>query len=176
MSEKQPISEESLSGYGAPPPSWEEVLVRLKEGASHSPGIKGTYWLATARPDGRPHIMPLFGVWVDGAMYFTSGPAARKARNIANNPNCAITCGARDFDIVIEGGAAKVTDEAKLQRVAGEYEAKYGWILRVQNAAFDADFGAPSAGPPPFEAYEMVPETVFALGTSEPFGAARWRF
>ena len=176
MAEIRPASQRSLALNDAPAPSWEEVLERLKEGASHSPSINGTYWLSTVRPDARPHVMPLFGVWLDGAMYFCSGPAARKARNIAVSPHCVITCGARDYDIIIEGDATKVTDEARLQKVADEYAAKYGWQVTVRNAAFDAEYGAPSAGPPPFEVYEVVPATVFALGTSMPFGAARWQF
>jgi nitroimidazol reductase NimA-like FMN-containing flavoprotein (pyridoxamine 5'-phosphate oxidase superfamily) len=168
MQAKTPAGE-VISGYGAPAPSWELVEKGLVHGDS-------TYWLATVHPEGRPHVMPLFGVWVDGAMYFTSNARARKARNLAHNPQCVITATSDDLDIVIEGEAAKVTDEAKLRQIAEAYIDKYGWPVTVRDGAFDAPFGAPTAGPPPYELYEITVDTVFGLGTSEPFGSARWRF
>lgn len=70
----------------------------------------------------------------------------------------------------------KVRDEAELQRIAGLYASKYGWHLKVHNGAYLADYGAPSAGPPPYELYKVQPVTVYGLGTEEPFGATRWRF
>lgn len=176
MPARQPVSADSISGYGAPAPLWAHARKRLAEGATHSPSMPGTYWLATVRPDGRPHVMPLFGVWLDDALYFTSGPGARKARNLAANPHCVVTSGAADLDLVIEGTATRVTDEPTLRRVAESYADKYGWLVRVRDGAFDADHGAPSAGEPPYQVYEVEPSTVFGLGTAEPFGAARWRF
>jgi hypothetical protein len=56
------------------------------------------------------------------------------------------------------------------------YSSKYGWQLTVRDGAYLADYGAPSAGPPPYELYEVQPVTVFGLGTEEPFGATRWQF
>ena len=53
-------------------------------------GNAHTHWLATTRPDGAPHVMPVGAVWLDGAFYFTAGPATRKAKNLAHNPRCAI--------------------------------------------------------------------------------------
>jgi Pyridoxamine 5'-phosphate oxidase len=40
-----------------------------------------TYWLATVRPDGRPHVMPILAVWVNGMLFFAAGQGTRKARN-----------------------------------------------------------------------------------------------
>ena len=168
MTANAPVGE-VISGYDTPAPSWDLVEKGLVHGNS-------TYWLATVRPDGRPHVMPLFGVWVDGAMYFTSNPKALKAKNLAQNPHCVITATSDDLDIVVEGDAAKVTDEAELQRIAEAYIDKYGWPVTVRDGAFDAPFGAPTAGPPPYELYEITVETVFGLGTSEPFGSGRFRF
>ncbi len=48
------------------------------------------YWVATVHPDGRPHLTPVWGLWVDGAFYFGSGPQTRKARNLAENPSVAV--------------------------------------------------------------------------------------
>ena len=48
------------------------------------------YWLSTVRPDGRPHVTPLLGIWLDGALYFCTGPDERKAKNLARNPRCIL--------------------------------------------------------------------------------------
>ena len=68
-----------------------------------------------------------------------------------------------------------VSDETRLQRLADEFAAS-GWAPTVRDGAFYAEFSAPSAGPPPWELYEVKPTTIFGLGTTEPFGATRWRF
>lgn len=175
----QPLEEKNLDGYGAPPIAWSRVRERLEQGITQSPGSGGpgrhTSWLATVRPDGRPHIMPVGTLWADDAFYFNAGPATRKAKNLAHNPHCVITIATHDFDIVVEGVAAKVTDEASLQRIASVYAAS-GWSPTVRNGALYAEFSAPSAGPPPWEVYKVKPTTIFALGTAEPYGATRWRF
>jgi nitroimidazol reductase NimA-like FMN-containing flavoprotein (pyridoxamine 5'-phosphate oxidase superfamily) len=179
MAAKEPTAERNLDGYGAPPIPWTRVRERLEEGLSQGPGSGGparhTCWLATVRPDGRPHVMPLGVLWVDGALYFNAGATTRKAKNLAHNPNCTITVATHGFDLVVEGEAVRVTDEAKLQRIAKVY-ASQGWQPTVRDGALYAEFSAPSAGPPPWDVYEVTPVTVFALGTAEPYGATRWRF
>jgi hypothetical protein len=179
MATKEPVAERNLDGYGAPPIPWARVRERLAAGLTQSPGSGGpdrhTCWLATVRPDGRPHVMPLGAVWVDGAFYFTAGAATRKAQNLARDARCTIAVAAHDFDLVVEGEAVKVADEARLRRLAGVYAAE-GWEATVRDGALYAEYSAPSAGPPPWEVYEVTPATVFAFGTAEPFGATRWRF
>lgn len=176
---KQPLSEKNLDGYGAPIIPWSRVRERLEEGFTQAPETGGpgrhTSWLATMRPDGRPHVMPLGVLWEDGAFYFNAGPTTRKAKNLARNPSCVITVATHDFDLVIEGEATKVTDEARLRHIADLF-ASGGWEPTVRDGAHYAEFSAPSAGPPPWEVYEVTPATVFALGTAEPYGATRWRF
>ena len=49
------------------------------------------YWVATVWPDGRPHVMPVWGAWFDGCLWFSSDGASRKARNLAANPACTRT-------------------------------------------------------------------------------------
>ena len=72
------------------------------------------YWVTTVRPDGRPHVTPLIGVWWEGALHFTTGATERKGRNLAANPHCVLTTGvntlADGLDVVIEGEAEQVTD------------------------------------------------------------------
>ncbi|WP_119066338.1 pyridoxamine 5'-phosphate oxidase family protein [Aggregatilinea lenta] len=179
MVQQEPVTVKNIDGYGAPTIPWDRVRQRLNEGINQSPESGGpdrhTHWLATVNPDGRPHVMPLGALWVDGAFYFTAGPGTRKAKNLARDPRCTITVATHDFDLVIEGEAVKVTDDARLQRIADAYAAG-GWHPTVRDGAFYAEYSAPSAGPPPWDVYEVMPVTIFALGTAEPFGATRWNF
>jgi hypothetical protein len=179
MAVKDPVAEQNLDGYGAPPIPWARVRERLDQGLTQAPETGGparhTCWLATVRPDGRPHVVPLGVLWVDGKLYFNAGPGTRKARNLAQNPSCVITVATEPFDLVFEGEASKVTDEAKLRRIVEAY-ASEGWQATVRDGTLYAEYSAPSAGPPPWDVYEMGPATVFALGTAEPYGATRWRF
>ncbi len=176
---KDPISKRNLDGYGAPIIPWEKVQKRLQRGISQAPKTGGpdrhTAWLATVRLDGKPHVMPVGILYVDDAFYFNAGPKTRKARNIARNPNCVITIATHNFDLVVEGPATKIVDSAGLKRIADAY-AKVGWIPTVVKGGLTAKYSAPSAGPPPWHVYEVRPETIFALGTSEPYGATRWNF
>jgi hypothetical protein len=85
------------------------------------------YWVATVHPDGRPHLTPVWGLWVDGAFYFGSGPQTRKARNLAENPSVAWHLVSEDA-LVLEGIAEVVTDPdpALAERVSAASVAKYG--------------------------------------------------
>jgi Pyridoxamine 5'-phosphate oxidase len=135
------------------------------------------YWLCTVRADGRPHVMPLFGVWLDNELYFTANASTRKARNLAGDPRCVIAASGEGLDLIVEGEAVRVRDDATLRRVADAYGAKYDWPLTVRaDGSFDAPYGAPSAGPSPYEPYRFTPGVAFGLGTAEPFGATRWVF
>ena len=167
MPDQEPVTTKPLSSHGTTLPPWDEVRWRLEEAQF--------YWLATARPDGRPHVMPVLAVWVDGALHFTSSPAARKSRNLAQSSNCVIAIDSDDLHLVLEGEAEKVRDEARLRRVAEVYASKYGWQVSVRHGAFYAD-GAPTAGPPPYDVYELTMAKVFGFGTDESFSAVRWSF
>ena len=177
----KPVSEKNLDGYGSPPLAWDRALERLEEEwkLQAPPEMGGvpephTHWLATTRPDGRPHVTGIGAVWDRGNFYFSSGAATRKSRNLAENPNCSIILAANGLDLVLEGTATKVTDNEKLQHLA-EVFASGGWAPEVRDGAFYHEFSAPSAGPPPWEVYEFTPKTVFGLATAEPWGATRWR-
>src|SRR5437016_5490879 len=79
------------------------------------------FWLATVRPEGRPHVVPVIAVWLDRSLYFATGHGEQKVKNLATNSQVSVTTGRNDlsegFDIVVEGRAAEVTDDAKLGRV-----------------------------------------------------------
>jgi hypothetical protein len=112
---------------------------------------------------------------MDGDVYFTSSPDARKARNLAANPACTISAKMRGIDLVLEGTAARVTDTATLEEAARRFR-EGGWPAEVEGDAFTAPFNAPSAGPPPWHLYRFTLDTAFGVATAEPYGATRWRF
>ncbi len=157
-----------FSSPGATPLPWATAREVL-EGA-------GTFWLTTIRPEGRPHVTPLIGVWLAGALHFCTGAAERKAKNLAGNAQCVVMtgCNALDegLDVVIEGEAKRVTDEAFLARLAAAYEAKYGatWHFDVRDGAFIGDEGNVA------QVYAVAPVTAFGFHKGEPFSQTRWRF
>jgi hypothetical protein len=88
-----------------------------------------TYWVATTRADFRPHVMPVWGVWLDGAFCFSTGNQSRKARNLAENPQCVISCEVSEAQIIVEGVAELVTDREFGKRFADAYGPKYAWDM-----------------------------------------------
>jgi hypothetical protein len=172
MSEQEPVEVTNLDRYGSAALPWSRPLDLLAGG---SPGPGQAFFLGTSRPDGRPHAAGIGALWDGGELYFTCGPGTRKARNLAANPACTISVSLEGIDLVLEGEAAKVTDRATLERVAGRYR-EVGWPAQVEGEAFTAPFSAPSAGPPPWELYRFRLRTAFGVANAEPYGATRWRF
>jgi pyridoxine/pyridoxamine 5'-phosphate oxidase len=87
------------------------------------------YWLTTVRKDGRPHITPLIGAWVDDAFVFCTGPEEQKARNLASSTAVAVTTGVNTWndglDVVVEGNAERVTGLDTLTQLADAIREKY---------------------------------------------------
>ncbi len=149
---------------------WADALDRLS--------MADTYWFATVHPAGHPHVRPVLAIWFDGVMVTTSSPGARKFRNIATNDQVALTTSTDGIDFIVEGTAAAMTDADKLDRVAAAYHSKYGWPVTVVGDSFHAPYGAPAAGPPPYQPLAITPRTVYGFGTNERFApnSTRWRF
>lgn len=167
MISQKPVAEHLIRADQRPLVLWAEAQRQLAEAE--------TYWLATSRPEGRPHVMPVLAVWVNKALYFSTGANTRKGKNLARNAHCVISVGNHRLDLVVEGRAAKLRDETRLQQVAEAYASKYGWHVSIRDGAFYAD-GAPTAGPPPYDVYEVTPTTAFAFGKDDALNATRWRF
>ncbi len=157
--------------YDLDPIPWSRALAALE---STEPRTQ-TPFLATTRPDGRPHVAALGALWDNGKVYFVSGAPTRKSQNLALNPNCVISMSLTGIDLVIEGVAEQVTDDETLHRLAKRY-ADQGWAPTVEDGAFTHEYSAPSAGPPPWNLYAVTPSTVFGVATAEPGGATSWRF
>ena len=131
--------------------------------------------LGTVRPDGRPHPAAVGGAWYDGDVYFQTGPATRKARNVAADPACTVAASLPGLDLVFEGEARRVTDAPTLEAIAAIYR-EAGWPVQVEGDAFTAPYSAPSGGPPPWHLFRVTSHTVFAVAGAAPYGATRWRF
>jgi Pyridoxamine 5'-phosphate oxidase len=85
------------------------------------------YWVSTTRPDGRPHAMPVWGLWHEDAFYFSSAPSSRKARNLAANSAVVVHLESGDEVVVVEGHAEQAMDEELLARLSVDYTRKYGY-------------------------------------------------
>jgi hypothetical protein len=170
------VEQKNLDIYGNKPIPWSRALEALETAPAkpEDTGGPNTYWLATTRPDKRPHVAGVGAIWLDGRFCFVSGAGTRKSRNLAANPNCVISVKLAGMDLVVEGTARVVTDEPTLQRLAKLYAAQ-GWPASVSGGAFTAPYSAPSAGPPPWNLYVMTPSTAFGVASVEPYGATRWR-
>ncbi|MFF7251093.1 pyridoxamine 5'-phosphate oxidase family protein [Embleya sp. NPDC008237] len=146
---------------------WSEAVTRL--------ATAPVYWLTTVRPEGRPHVTPLLGVWLDDALHFCTGAEERKARNLAANANCVLTTGNNalheGLDLVVEGEAALLTDHTRLSRLADAYQGKYGpeWHFDVRDGAFQGRDGNRAV------VYRVAPTTVFGFGKGT-YTQTRWRF
>jgi pyridoxine/pyridoxamine 5'-phosphate oxidase len=84
------------------------------------------YFLATTRPDGGPHVMVVWGLWIDDTFQFSTGKASRKAKNLAAEPRCVVCPEGAEEAVVVEGVAADLTEERARARFFAAYEAKYG--------------------------------------------------
>ncbi len=123
------------------------------------------YWISSTRPDGRPHAVPVWGVWVEGTLYFGSGRQARKARNFAQNPAVVAHVESGDDVVILEGVVEEVSDMALLTRIAQAYAAKY--------PGYEPD---PDPGPGGV-IYAVRPQAVFAWQERDFLRTpTRWQF
>jgi general stress protein 26 len=164
----QPIArfDDRFSESEAEAVSWEDTARLLRDAE--------LYWLTTVRGDGRPHITPLVGVWQEDAWHFCTGPQEQKARNLAANAEVAVATGTNSWaagtDVVIEGEAVRLTEQADLQRLADGYLAKYGddWRFEVGDGVF-------GSGDDAAYVFRVVPAKVLAFA-KQPHGQTSYRF
>lgn len=141
------------SGSGLMP--WKRVEVQMAQARN--------YWIVTARPDGRPHAMPVWGVWLNRTFLFSTSRASQKGRNLARNPHLAVHLESGDDVVILEGMAQEVADPDGLVRFADAYEAKY----QVRPDTQDEKNAI----------YALRVKTAFAwLEADFPGGATRWQF
>lgn len=125
--QRQPTTERPTmpDGYGVPNATdtalpWTWAVERLEQARN--------YWFSTTRPDGRPHAMPAWAVWLDDTLYFEGSPLTRRARNIAGNPSVVVHLESGDEVVILEGVAheASPPPRALAERLAPIFGQKYG--------------------------------------------------
>jgi len=120
------------------------------------------YWLATTYPDGRPHLAPLWGVWVEGVYYFDGGSSTRWARNIAANPAAAMHLEHGQAVVIVDGRADYVQLEARLgAKIVQAWDAKYG---RLHPKPVDDGV------------FRLRPRTARGWSTQDLADGTRWQF
>jgi len=91
------------------------------------------YWVITARPDGRPHAMPVWGLWFEDAFYFGTGANTVNGRNIAANPRIVMHLESGDDVVILEGTVEEVKDRDLLARLDKPYHVKYDFHMIDEN-------------------------------------------
>lgn len=135
--------------------AWPEVETRLVEARN--------YWVCTISPDGRPHAAPVWGVWLDGELLFSSDPASVKARNLSRQPETVVHLESGDDVVILEGRIVRLAaDDSVFAPFVSAYDAKYG--IQVE------------AGPS-IACFRLRPRKAMAwLESDFPQTATRWRF
>lgn len=146
---------EADEGNGLLAWSWAE----LRLDSAHN------YWLASVRPDeNRPHVMPVWGVWLEDQIWLSSSPESRKARNLRANPAVTITTDSAVEPVVVEGRAALIDDPLRIAAFAEAMDDKYETDSGLEFYAANATFA-------------ITPTVVFALDTDDFTGTpTRWTF
>ena len=107
-------------GAGSRTLSWPDVRTRLEQ-AMH-------YWLATTRPDGRPHVVPVDGLWVDDVWYFGGSPETIHQRNLRTHPEVVVHLPDPMAAVIVEGRAAwRRPQLADAKRLVADSKGKYGY-------------------------------------------------
>ncbi|MFW3171137.1 pyridoxamine 5'-phosphate oxidase family protein [Geodermatophilus sp. CPCC 206100] len=159
----------------ATPPPWAAVERLLTDAQ--------LYWIITVRADGRPHAVPLVGVWQDGAFAFCTGSDEQKQRNLDTNAHVSVTTGSTGVngwnngkDVVVEGTAVRVTDGEALRELAAAWFAKYGddWHFDVRGQEFvEVSHSGGSSGGGAW-VYRVAPDKVIVFGDEH--GQTTYRF
>ncbi len=151
-----------------------EPVLLLWAWAVHRLTVARNYWIATTRLDDRPHSRPVWGVWLDGAFYFSTGPDEQKARNMLLDSRVAVVTGRNDFarglDVILEGEAERVRETDTVQLLAKTLNEKYddyfGFV--AQGVHFTHDAGGVA------DLFVVTPTKAFAYGRGDNFGATRY--
>jgi hypothetical protein len=153
-----------MPGYGMPKSTngllpWKWAEQRLRK--SHN------YWITTVKPDGSPHTMVVWGLWLDGVFLFSTGSQSRKAKNLADNPHCVV-CTEQAEEAVIVEGVAEIAAAAVRPIFLKKYKPKYEFDM----SAMEKDIL--SMKEPVFAVRPLV---VFGLYEKKFMGSAtRWKF
>ncbi len=154
-----------MPGYGILAASAGSGLIPWDD-AERLLAASANYWVATVSDDGSPHLMPVWGVWHDGALWFSSGGRSRKVRNLAGNPHCTVSTEDAANPVVVKGVAGVVTDLDEIRGFLGRSNAKY-----------QVDYGLDFLDPAVNATVRVRPTWAFALRHDDFAGSpTRWVF
>jgi PPOX class probable F420-dependent enzyme len=124
------------------------------------------YWVTTAGPDGTPHLMPVWAVWLDGEVWFSSSLRSRKIRNLAANPRCTVSTEDADNPVIVSGTATVTTDLTEIAR-----------FLAASNKKYDVDYRIDFLDPAVNATVRLAPSWAFSLRQGDFAGSpTRWVF
>jgi len=154
-----------MPGYGVEGPEGGTGLLPW-EWARDQLVASRDYWIVTLWPDGRPHAMPVWGMWDDGSQGFTSGGRSRKVRNLLADPRCVVATQDTANPVVLEGTAEIIVEPSVLARTIELMNAKY-------ETSYSVDFLDPAVN----ATVRVRPGWAFGL-LHDDFGGSptRWRF
>jgi len=133
-------------GAGLLPWTWaEERLTRSRN-----------FWLATVSAEGQPHVMPVWAVWLDDRLWFSSASGSRKARNLVAEPRCSMATEDPVEPVVVHGPAERISDRALLLG-----------MLAAENAKYQTAYGEDMIDPAANSVFALRPEWVFALDSTD---------
>jgi general stress protein 26 len=156
---------QGFSQPDATAPPWTDVVEVLSKSEM--------FWLSTVRRDGRPHVTPLPAIWLDGTLHFCTGSEEQKTRNLESDPRCVLTTGTNELrsglDVVVEGTAVRVTDQARLRQLAALWKSKLDWDFEVGENGFRDLDGRTGL------VFGVTPAKVLAFGKGV-YSQTRYRF
>ena len=154
-----------LPGYGVPPAERGSDLLPWAWAVEQLTASRN-YWVSTVGTDGQPHAMPVWGAWLDDALWFSSGGRSRKVRNLRANPRCALTTEDPEQPVMLQG-RAEIVQDLGLIKV----------FLNATNAKYDQDFGIDFLDPAVNATLRVRPRKVIALREAEfSTSPTRWTF
>jgi hypothetical protein len=150
-----------LVGYGILPADEGDGLLPFAW-AEERLAASRSYWVSTSRPDGRPHLAPVWGLWLERQLFFSSGRESVKARNLAATAQVVVANDNADEAVIVEGTAVELDPADPL----------FGRFNDAYLAKYDVDVSAMD-GP----VYRIQPAKVFAFDERNFVGSAtRWHF
>ena len=153
-----------MPAYGVRGPDEGTGLLPWKW-AVDRPTASHDYWVVSLWSGGRPHAMPVWGVWFDGGLWFSSAVQCRKVRNLHADPRCVVTIQDTTDPVVLEGTAGIVTDPAALAHTIDLVNTKY-------STAYPVEFLDPSEN----ATVRVQPHWAFGLVQDDFSGSpTRWR-
>ena len=135
MAEPTPTAPRMPAAYGVPTDASGGELLPWSWAVEQLTAARN-YWICTTRRDGRPHAMPVWGIWLEDAVWFSTDPSSVKGLNMARDPRIVVHLESGDETVVLEGEVEHPTDRRALERFVEAYEQKYAFRIELASENF----------------------------------------